>query len=203
MPSPETVTATVAREFVAAAEERGLTVATAESLTAGRIAATIADVPGASAVLRGGLIVYATDLKGTLAGVDADLLDRVGPVHPEAAAQLARGAARVCGADLGVGVTGVAGPDAQDGHPVGEVYIAVSVFAQADCPDQGTVVHRLADRWHSPAQDIGAREAIRRATTIRALELLTTQVEGGLELKGNKPAPTSVGDGDGKAHFGP
>ncbi|MDN6282596.1 MAG: CinA family protein, partial [Corynebacterium sp.] len=86
------MTATVAREFVAAAEERGLTVATAESLTAGRIAATIADVPGASAVLRGGLIVYATDLKGTLAGVDADLLDRVGPVHPEAAAQLARGA---------------------------------------------------------------------------------------------------------------
>ncbi|MDN6405831.1 CinA family protein, partial [Corynebacterium sp.] len=178
------MTATVAREFVAAAEERGLTVATAESLTAGRIAATIADVPGASAVLRGGLIVYATDLKGTLAGVDADLLDRVGPVHPEAAAQLARGAARVCGADLGVGVTGVAGPDAQDGHPVGEVYLAVSVFAQADCPDQGTVVHRLDDRWPSPAQDIGAREALRRATTLRARALRTTPVEGGGELKG-------------------
>ncbi|HIW92160.1 MAG TPA: nicotinamide-nucleotide amidohydrolase family protein [Candidatus Corynebacterium avicola] len=162
----------VASEVVAAATRRGLTVATAESLTAGRIASTIADVPGASAVLRGGLVVYATDLKNLLAGVDADLLDRVGPVHPDVAAQLAQGAARVCGADLGVGVTGVAGPDAQDGHPVGEVYIAVCVAAQGERPGPGTTVHRLDDTWRARAGAVGTREAIREHTTLRALELL-------------------------------
>ncbi|MQY18825.1 CinA family protein [Nocardia macrotermitis] len=119
------------------------TVATAESLTAGLLSATIAGVPGASAVLRGGLIVYATDLKHTLAGVDEQLLASAGPVAAGTAEQLAAGARRVCGADWGIGLTGVAGPDSQDGHAVGTVFLGVAG------PD-GTEVLRLklaGDRW--------------------------------------------------------
>lgn len=120
MPAPE------AAGLVAALTAREQTVASAESLTAGLFAATIADVPGASAVLRGGLIVYATDLKSTLAGVPADVLDRCGPVHPDTARLLADGARGRCGADWGVGLTGVAGPTEQDGVPVGTVYLGIA-----------------------------------------------------------------------------
>ncbi|MGJ4115650.1 CinA family protein [Corynebacterium macclintockiae] len=109
------------REFT----RRGLTVATAESLTAGLCAATIAEVPGASAVLRGGVITYATELKHNLAGVSQEILRAHGPVAAETAAEMAAGAAKACGADVGIALTGVAGPDPQDGHPVGEVFVAV------------------------------------------------------------------------------
>lgn len=104
----------------------GWTVATAESLTAGLLTAVLTEVPGSSAVLRGGIVCYATDLKASLVDVDADLLARVGPVDPAVAVQLARGARRRCGADIGVGLTGVAGPDPQDGSPPGTVYVARS-----------------------------------------------------------------------------
>lgn len=115
-----------AAETVRALIASGRTIATAESLTAGMLAARIADVPGASAALRGGLIVYATDLKASLAGVDAELLAARGAVDPDVAAGLAAGAAERCGADIGIGCTGVAGPDPQDGQPVGRVFIGVS-----------------------------------------------------------------------------
>ncbi|NUT97968.1 MAG: nicotinamide-nucleotide amidohydrolase family protein, partial [Saccharothrix sp.] len=78
-----------AADVVNALKSRGETVATAESLTGGLVAAEITTVPGASAVLRGGLVVYATDLKASLAGVDAALLAAHGAVHPEVARQLA------------------------------------------------------------------------------------------------------------------
>jgi nicotinamide-nucleotide amidase len=114
-----------AAELVAALTRRGETVATAESLTAGLVCATLARIAGASAVLRGGLVVYATDLKVALAGVDADLLAAHGAVHPEVAAQLAAGARERCGATWGLGLTGVAGPSAQDGVEPGTVYVAL------------------------------------------------------------------------------
>lgn len=117
--------ASAARELVAELTAIGQTVATAESLTAGLLAATIADVPGASSVLRGGLIVYATDLKHTLAGVSDDVLAADGPVAPTTARELARGAALRCGADWGVSLTGVAGPDRQNGVPVGTVFLGI------------------------------------------------------------------------------
>lgn len=128
--SVETVSAAgeprpAAREVIAAATQRGLTVSTCESLTAGLVAASLADVPGASAVLRGGLVTYATGLKRSLAGVDADLLSERGAVDPDVAMQMARGAAQVCDADFGVSCTGVAGPESQDGKPVGRVYIGL------------------------------------------------------------------------------
>lgn len=99
--------------------------AVAESITGGLLAATIVDVAGASKVFRGGLVVYATDLKVSLAGAPADLVAARGPVDPDVAIALASGAARVCGADWGLATTGVAGPDRQGGVAVGTVYVGV------------------------------------------------------------------------------
>ncbi|MBF6348799.1 MULTISPECIES: CinA family protein [Nocardia] len=117
---------TAAAELVAALRDSGHTVATAESLTAGLVAATIAGVPGASAVLRGGLVVYATDLKHHLAGVDEQVLAGEGPVAACTAEQLAVGARTRCAADWGIALTGVAGPDPQNGIEVGTVYLGLA-----------------------------------------------------------------------------
>jgi nicotinamide-nucleotide amidase len=106
---------------------RGETVATAESLTAGLVGAELTTVAGSSATYRGGLIVYATDLKTQLAGVPAQLLAERGAVDRDVAAALADGARERLGATWGVGLTGVAGPDPQDGKPVGTVFVALSV----------------------------------------------------------------------------
>jgi nicotinamide-nucleotide amidase len=111
---------------------RGETVAAAESLTAGLFCATLATVPGASATLRGGVVVYATELKTALAGVPADLLLAHGPVSPETAAALADGVRERCGASWGVGLTGVAGPDPVDGHAPGRVYLGISGGRRTD-----------------------------------------------------------------------
>jgi nicotinamide-nucleotide amidase len=116
----------IARAVVGRLTTRGQTLAVAESLTGGLLAARIVDVPGASAVLRGGVVAYATDLKHRLLGVDPDLLAARGAVDPEVAAQMAGGVRRRLGADWGVATTGVAGPDPQDGRPPGTVYVAVS-----------------------------------------------------------------------------
>ncbi len=121
-PSRTALAATV----VTALKQLSQTLATAESLTGGLVGATLTDVPGASAVYRGGLIVYATELKAELARVSADTLASDGPVASSTAAQLALGAAAACGADWGLATTGVAGPEPQDGHPVGQVFVAVA-----------------------------------------------------------------------------
>jgi nicotinamide-nucleotide amidase len=105
---------------------RGETVAAAESLTAGLFCATLASVPGASATLRGGAVVYATDLKAVLAGVPEELLAAHGPVSPQTAAALAEGIRERCAATWGVGLTGVAGPDPVDGHRPGRVYLGIA-----------------------------------------------------------------------------
>jgi nicotinamide-nucleotide amidase len=105
---------------------RGETVAAAESLTAGLFCAALASVPGASATLRGGAVVYATDLKAVLVGVPERVLAACGPVSPETAAALAEGVRERCTATWGIGLTGVAGPDPVDGHGPGLVYVGVS-----------------------------------------------------------------------------
>ncbi|MBU2662278.1 CinA family protein [Actinoplanes bogorensis] len=107
-------------------KERQETFATAESLTGGLVAATVVDIEGVSAVYRGGFVVYATDLKHSLTGVPQQLLAERGPVDPDVAKALAEGARQRCGADWGVATTGVAGPDAQGGKPVGRVYVAAA-----------------------------------------------------------------------------
>ena len=104
---------------------RGWTVAVAESLTGGQVVSALVDVPGASAVVRGGVVAYATDVKRDVLRVDAALLAAEGAVHPEVARQMASGIATLLGADVGVATTGVAGPDPQDGVAVGTVSIAV------------------------------------------------------------------------------
>ncbi|WP_040339896.1 CinA family protein [Candidatus Blastococcus massiliensis] len=111
---------------------RGETVAAAESLTAGLFCAGLAALPGASATLRGGVVVYATDLKTSLAGVPAATLAAHGPVSRETAAALAEGVRAACGSTWGVGLTGVAGPDPVDGHRPGRVYVGVSDGRRTD-----------------------------------------------------------------------
>ncbi|WP_127472598.1 CinA family protein [Microbacterium sulfonylureivorans] len=148
---------TLAADVLEALGSRGWTIGTAESLTGGLVIATLVDVPGASAHVRGGVVAYATDLKAAALGVDQDLLDRAGSVDATVAQQMAEGARRVLGADVGVSTTGVAGPDPQDGLPVGTVFIAVST------PSGGAVrALRLA----------GSRGAIRASTVDSALELV-------------------------------
>ncbi|MGW4392820.1 CinA family protein [Streptomyces sp. NPDC004685] len=106
--------------------ERGETLAVAESLTGGLVAADITSVPGASRVFRGSVTSYATELKRDVLGVDGTLLAERGAVDPEVALQMATGVRRLLGADWGIATTGVAGPDEQDGQPVGTVFVAVA-----------------------------------------------------------------------------
>ncbi|WP_431775776.1 CinA family protein [Streptomyces cucumeris] len=107
-------------------ERRGQTVAVAESLTGGLVAAELTAVDGASRAFRGSVTAYATALKHELLGVDDALLAERGAVDPEVARQMARGVTRALGADWGVATTGVAGPTPQDGQPVGTVHVAVA-----------------------------------------------------------------------------
>jgi nicotinamide-nucleotide amidase len=115
-----------ARGLVADLTVRNQSIATAESLTAGLLAATIAGVAGASEVLRGGLITYTEHTKVLLAGVAPEILDEVGPVAAPTARALAVGARQRCEATWGVGLTGVAGPEAHGGHEVGTVFMGLA-----------------------------------------------------------------------------
>ena len=104
----------------------GHTLAVAESLTGGLLAASLTDVPGASAVFRGGVCAYATDLKSALLDVPQDVVGAAGVVSGEVARAMARGARGRLAATYALGTTGVAGPDEQEGRPVGTVFVAVA-----------------------------------------------------------------------------
>ncbi|PAT02946.1 hypothetical protein CKJ81_00505 [Corynebacterium hadale] len=153
------------RELVALLIDAPATLAFCESLTAGLAAATVAQVPGASAVLRGGLVTYATDLKESLAGVPHAVLEANGPVSPVTARAMAEGARRVCGSDYGVALTGVAGPDPQDGHPVGEVWVGIAGPRRS---------FALAAGGTEPLR--GSRQDIREAAVGAALSALYNEV---------------------------
>ncbi|GAA3143879.1 CinA family protein [Streptomyces rectiviolaceus] len=114
-----------AAEVLRLLEARGETLAVAESLTGGLVAAEVTAVPGASRVFRGSVTAYATDLKHQVLGVDGTLLAERGAVDAEVALQMAAGVRKVMGADWGIATTGVAGPDPQDGQAVGTVFVAV------------------------------------------------------------------------------
>ena len=105
--------------------ERGETLATAESLTGGRLAAALTAVPGASQSYVGGVVAYATSLKEVLLGVPEDLVAQHGVISAECALAMARGAAAVTGATWALSTTGVAGPDGQEGHPPGTVHVGL------------------------------------------------------------------------------
>ena len=151
---------------------RSETLATAESLTGGLVGTRLTSVPGASASYVGGVITYATRLKSTLTGVDPTTLAEHGPVDARTAAEMAIGVCRTCQADWGLATTGVAGPDPQDGHPAGEVYIAIA-------HPGGGFVRVEALRLS------GDRQAIRDAAATEALALLLS----GLETLAVSPTP--------------
>ncbi|WP_404290154.1 CinA family protein [Glutamicibacter arilaitensis] len=144
-------------QVIAQAISQGKQLATAESLTAGMIAATLAEVSGASAVLRGGVISYSSQVKAELLGVDSQLLAEVGSVDGEVARQMAVGAQRACAAELTVSATGVAGPQAHDGKPVGTVFIG---WAHGN--ESGFVAHHF----------VGDRAQIRERSTTAAINQL-------------------------------
>jgi nicotinamide-nucleotide amidase len=147
----------LATEIIRLLTRRGETVAAAESLTGGLVAAALTDVPGASDAFRGGVIAYATELKAQQLGVDVAMLKRHGPVYAPVAVAMAEGVRRRLGATIGVSTTGVAGPGPQDGHPAGTVHIAVSLAGD-------TVVRTMAL--------VGTRDEVRRLTVERVLGLL-------------------------------
>lgn len=153
-------------QAIAALLEKNMTVAVAESLTGGLVTAELTSIPGASGAVVGGVVVYATELKNTLLGVDPELLAREGPVHPEVARQLAVGVRErlaVGGkpADIGLSTTGVAGPEPQGGRAAGTVYVGISVGAKT----------RVVDLIFS-----GDRESVRAQTLSRAISELCTEL---------------------------
>ncbi len=138
---------------------RGLTLALAESVTGGLVAGRLTGVPGASDVLRGAVVSYASEVKFDLLGVPA------GPVVSEAAAAaMATGIRRVLGADVGLSLTGVAGPTEQDGMPVGTLCVGI---------DDGHIV--VAHTFRLPGQ----REQMRQMSVITALDFLRRHLAGG------------------------
>jgi nicotinamide-nucleotide amidase len=157
------VTAVPTTELLARLRERGWTVAVAESLTGGLVVSSLVDVPGASASVRGGVVAYATEIKRSLLGVDADLLAAHGPVHPEVARQMAEGVRRALAvegrpADVGISTTGIAGPESPDGQPVGTVHIGIVT------PESSTV-----ESFVFPGDRASIREAARAAAVESAL----------------------------------
>lgn len=116
----------VALALVGVLAGRGETIAVCESVTGGLLGAALTRLPGSSAVFRGGLITYASDLKTTLAGVEDAVIARHGVVSAPVAEAMAIGARLRCGADWGVATTGVAGPAEVDGHASGEVWVGVA-----------------------------------------------------------------------------
>lgn len=111
-------------QVIDAVRLRHLSIATAESLTGGGVCSRLVNVSGASDVVRGGVCTYTVETKACILRVPLDLLDKHGPVHPEVAAHMARGAQRLFETHMALATTGVAGPGPADGHPAGTVYIA-------------------------------------------------------------------------------
>ncbi|GGV03536.1 CinA-like protein [Actinomadura cremea] len=144
--------------------QRSATVAAAESLTGGLIGAELTAMPGSSSTFAGGMVAYTTDLKRSLLDVPGDLLAEHGAVHPDVAAAMAAGVRDRLGATYGIAVTGVAGPEAQDGRPVGTVYIGVA----------GPGNRRIVTQPKLPVPGPGpeTRDVIRRMTVVHALDQL-------------------------------
>lgn len=143
----------VVRQFT----EKGMTLGTAESLTSGLIAATVADVSGASAVLMGGVVSYDPRVKHEVLGVSQEVIDTVGVVSEACALQMADGARKLLKVDVALSATGVAGPTGGTAeNPVGTVWLGVSTA-------EGTIARRF--------QFDGDRQSVRRQTVETALRL--------------------------------
>ncbi|MGQ5640382.1 MULTISPECIES: CinA family protein [unclassified Streptomyces] len=173
-------------ELVRLLTVRGETLAVAESLTGGLVAAEITSVPGASKVFRGSVTAYATELKHELLGVDATLLAQRGAVDPQVAGQMATGVRKALGADWGIATTGVAGPEPQDGRPVGAVFVAVD----------GPLTPRPGSAGGGKVEALrlnGSRAEIRMESVRSVLALLLEQLAG--EQTGNERAQDTERNG--------
>lgn len=153
---------TAPEDIVARLTEIGETVAAAESITGGRLSARLTDGPGSSAVFAGGVVSYATEVKIKVLGVPQDLVDDHGVVSGECARSMAEGVRSLLGTTYGVSTTGVAGPDTQEGKPVGTVYVGVAGPA-------GTTVAELSLD--------GDRGEIQAATVREAMSALGAMME--------------------------
>lgn len=151
----------LAADAVDALRSTQATVATAESLTGGLLCATLVSVPGASDVVRGGVVAYAPELKTTLLGVDAALIAEHGTVDAAVAVSMAVGARDRLGATYGLSTTGVAGPDPSEGKSAGTVHIAVA-------GPEAT--------WSTLLELTGDREMIRRGTVDALLSWLVARL---------------------------
>ena len=147
--------------------EKKLIAATAESCTGGLVSAAITDISGASAVFAGGVCTYTNALKTKLLGVSEDTLATVGAVSAETAQQMAKGVRTLTGADIGVGITGIAGPGGgSDEKPVGLVYVAVSSEAHSE------VKKLMLSRGHKDERGI-----IRNAAMLNALSMMLSAAQ--------------------------
>lgn len=149
-----------AAQVLALLREKNLQLATAESCTAGLLSAAVTAVPGASAVFTCGVAAYSNDIKRTVLGVPAATLDTVGAVSAETAVAMADGVRRLADAAIGVSVTGVAGPDTEEGKPVGTVFLALANAS------------RVWVREMQPAPDCTTREAVREKAVAIALDMI-------------------------------
>ncbi|MFJ4480713.1 CinA family protein [Streptomyces longwoodensis] len=165
---------------------RGQSLAVAESLTGGLVAAEITSVPGASKAFRGSVTAYATELKHAVLGVDADLLAARGAVDPQVARQMAAGVRAALGADWGIATTGVAGPEPQDGQPVGTVFVAV-------CGPSGSGAGSAPGGKVEALRLNGDRAEIRRESVRSVLALLLEELAD--EHSGNERAQDTERNG--------
>lgn len=152
----------LAQRVVESAVSCGLTVATAESLTAGMVASAIADVPGASAVLRGGAVTYCDEIKHEVLGVSSETLALHTAVSRETAREMASGSRRLFKSDISVSLTGYAGPDGGTSNdPAGTVYIGIA-------DERGVQTHRFSFE--------GSRNEVRRDASRVALCLILDSI---------------------------
>lgn len=147
----------LATEVLDLLRRRGFTIAVAESCTGGRICDRLTNVPGCSDVFKGGLVAYSNDSKVKLLGVSHDTIKRHGAVSPQCATEMARGVCHALNADIGIAVTGIAGPDGGSPHkPVGLVYVSCAH------KHESVVFDMLLD---------GNREQIKEQASTQALQL--------------------------------
>lgn len=150
-----------AQALIRGLQAQGLTVATCESLTGGMICAALVDVPGASRVVRGGLITYQTDTKSLLAGVDAGLIETHGVVSAEVARAMAAGARDALHADIAVSATGMASPGEIGDPPAGTVFVGLASATGV----QAVELHLAGDR-----------QAVRQQTVDAAIKLIGQEI---------------------------
>jgi len=113
-------------ELIEAMASSGKSIAVAESLTGGALLSELISIPGASNVVQGGIVCYSTESKTQVLGVPAEIIEQYGAVSAETAIEMASQVAQKFSANIGIATTGVAGPDAQEGKPVGQVYLAIA-----------------------------------------------------------------------------